>query len=82
MEAEPPQWEGAIKERSWLILTASALKPICKSWPSVSLPSLARTNRPNSWGVGCGPARRLVSVQCIDRPPGGLGRKLGSSCLM
>lgn len=24
MEAEPPQWEGAIKERPWLILTASA----------------------------------------------------------
>lgn len=82
MEAEPPQWEGAIKERPWLILTASAPEAHLQKLAICHLSSLARTNRPNSGGVGCGPARLLVSVQCIDRPPGGLGRKLGSSCLM
>lgn len=43
-------------------------------WPSLVGPAFR--------GLGVAPPSGLVSVLCIDRPPGGPGRKPGSACLM
>lgn len=81
-EAPGAEVEGC-QRNPWLILAAPAPETLRAEAGRLSAyPPWPGPTVPNSWGAGCGLPGWPVSLQCIDRPLGGPGRKLGSTCLM
>lgn len=62
-EAEAPRWGDYQREALADPYCLCPQNPVCKSWPSVSLPSLARTERPQLLGGWVWP-RQAGWCQC------------------